>query len=153
MTDSESDQPIERRRADPLQVAADMLANESEPSQEAPSRPSERADERPSSDRSEESHTDDSPRARRAAAKAARQAAIEQRRAERSSAKASAAARRHSNRSDDSAEESRNKTLAEKLEEARGAVATPPDSPEVAQPQDEPARPAEWGAGTAPTAA
>ena len=28
MTDSESNQPVERRRADPLQVAADMLASD-----------------------------------------------------------------------------------------------------------------------------
>ena len=28
MTDSESNQPVERRRADPLKVAADMLADD-----------------------------------------------------------------------------------------------------------------------------
>ena len=38
MTDSESNQPVERRRADPLKVAADMLADDEAQSASAATR-------------------------------------------------------------------------------------------------------------------
>src|SRR5690606_26045151 len=110
MADSESNQPVERRRADPSQGAAERRARAEddatatrpavESRKEGRSRPHpadalaraaasiDEPEETSSSDRD-----DDSPRARRAAARAARQAAAEKRRAERAAAKASAASR------------------------------------------------------------
>ncbi len=148
MTDSESNQPVERRRADPLQVAADQLASDEVDSAPAPKRDSAEVEdpaprhapvdalsqaaasiEEDSSDEGD----DDSPRARRAAARAARQAAADKRKAERAAAKAYAASKRHAVRNDGGGTEDapKEKTLAEKLDAAREAVSTPPDHVEA----------------------
>ncbi len=148
MTDSESNQPVERRRADPLQVAADQLASDEVDGASAPKRESAEVNhpsprhtpvdalsqaaasiEEDSSDEGD----DDSPRARRAAARAARQAAADKRKAERAAAKAYAASKRHAVRNDGGGADDapKEKTLAEKLDAAREAVSTPPDQVEA----------------------
>src|SRR5829696_10085235 len=150
MTDSESNQPVERRRADPLQVAADMLASEEAEEASEQSRDSgvstDDSARQPASphgdvlsqaaagiDDDSSGAGDDNPRARRAAARAARQAAAEQRRAERAAAKAFAASKRHAVRRDDppAAEAPKERTLAQKLDAAREAVSIPPDQVEA----------------------
>jgi len=123
MTDSGSSPAPDRPRPDPLQVAADMLAQDTGDAQTSPSAPE-----------SVNGHADGSSRDRRAAARAARQEAAEKRRRERAEAKQRRASRaRRGGHSDDAeppaeiATPSVELTLAEKLEAAREAASTPPD--------------------------
>ena len=80
MTDSGSNQPQERRRADPLKVAADMLAQSD-------------GDDAPDAADGASGSGDDR-RSKRLAQRVARQKAAEKRRAERNAARAFTAARR-----------------------------------------------------------
>jgi len=96
MTDSESNQPVERKRADPLQVAAETLAQEEAGNSPASSGPRHAPESR---SRSHVDNSDDSsPKARRAAARAARQEALEKRREERAAAKSLSTNRRRRER-------------------------------------------------------
>lgn len=140
MPDSESNQPVERRRAAPLQVAADMLAQseheiEADRLREAHSRkatsstPATSGASTGSPDRAvadniesprktvanseeQDSHDDDSSRGRRAAARKARHAAAEKRRVEKAAGKAFTASKRDSVRRSSRSEEG--PTLTEK---------------------------------------
>ena len=132
MTDSQSNQPVDRRRADPLQVAADMIDQEQGDTASSPaaaSTPDAGQDRHEVPSRGDEpaGSDDNSPRARRAAARAARQAAADKRRAERAAAKSFAASRRQSTPASESSDDTRQpaaeapveQTLAQKLDAAR----------------------------------
>ncbi len=146
MSDSGNNPPVERKRADPLQVAADMLSGEGADEEQSTSGQRHAPETRsPSSGESRAESSDDSPKARRAAARAARQEALEKRRAERAAAKDLASRRRGG---DDRQENP--KSLAEKLDEAREAVSTPPDREEPPRDEDDPTPTITWS--NAPTA-
>ncbi|MGZ5388933.1 MAG: hypothetical protein ACXWDH_02385, partial [Aeromicrobium sp.] len=160
MPDSRPTQRVERRRANPLQVAADSLSEAEKqdahgPTPEvrshkatnaAPRSPRSATDnpishaerafsneaERSGSDE-EHDQEDDSPRGRRAAARNARQAAAERRRVEKAAAKAFAASKRHNVRNPDARVEET--TLSQKMSGSRADVAQPPASSGVPEPE------------------
>ncbi|HZK36919.1 MAG TPA: hypothetical protein VFC57_08220, partial [Aeromicrobium sp.] len=130
MPDSESPKPVERLRADPLKVAADMIAQAEAATTEAdaaaqaagrqplshragPNSPDESPSSAPDGSDNTSADDNDSPRTRRAIARAQRHSAAEKHRKEKAAARAYAALKRQSSRGSGAAD-SKNSPASDK---------------------------------------